>query len=235
MRGSRETRSRLGSGSGVIVRGYLSSGHYRDRAFERIFSNPHSEVVMSKKIIAVTGATGAQGGGLVRAILADPGGEFTVRAITRKPTGEKAQALAKQGAEVVAADLDDTASLTKAFTGAYGAYCLTNFWEHYSAEKETAQGKGLAEAAKSAGIKHAIWSTFEDTRKAFPLSDKRMPTLKEKYKVPHFDGKSEADHFFRDLGVPTTFLLTSFYWENLIALGAGPKKGPDGKLAFVLP
>jgi uncharacterized protein YbjT (DUF2867 family) len=190
---------------------------------------------MDKKIIAVTGATGAQGGGLVQAILADKSGEFTVRGITRNPASEKAQALAKLGVEIVAADLDDTASLTKAFAGAYGAYCLTNFWEHFSGEKETKQGQSLAQAAKAAGVKHAIWSTFEDTRKAFPLADQRMPTLKEKYKVPHFDAKAEADHFFRDLGVPTTFLYTSFYWDNLIGFGMGPKKGPDGKLAFVLP
>jgi uncharacterized protein YbjT (DUF2867 family) len=188
---------------------------------------------MAKKIIAVCGATGAQGGGLVRAILADPGGDFTVRAITRKPTGDAAKALAKQGVEVVTADLDDKDSLTKAFTGAYGAYCLTNFWEHMSGAKETAQAKNLAEACKAAGIKHAIWSTFEDTRKA--LSDPKIPTLQEKYKVPHFDAKADANHFFTDLGVPTTCLYTSFYWENLIAFGAGPKKGPDGKLAFTLP
>jgi uncharacterized protein YbjT (DUF2867 family) len=169
---------------------------------------------MEKRIIAVIGATGAQGGGLVRAILADKSGEFAVRAITRKPAGDKAQALAKLGVEVVAGDLDDVASLTKAFEGAYGAYCVTNFWEHFSGEKETAQGHALAQAAKNAGVKHAIWSTFEDTRKAFPLSDSRMPTLKGKYKVPHFDAKAEADHFFRDLGVPTTFMLTSFYWDR---------------------
>jgi uncharacterized protein YbjT (DUF2867 family) len=190
---------------------------------------------MSKKIIAVTGATGAQGGGLVRAILADPSGAFAARAITRKPTGEKAQALAKQGVEVVAADLDDTASLANAFAGAYGAFCVTNFWEHFSAEKETAQGQSLAKAAKEAGVQHAVWSTFEDTRKTFPIEDKRMPTLKDKYKVPHFDAKAEADHFFKDLGVPTTFLWTSFYWDNLIYFGMQPKKGPDGKLAFTLP
>ncbi len=190
---------------------------------------------MDKKIIAVTGATGAQGGGLVRAILADRSGEFAARAITRKPSGDKAQALAKLGVEVVAGDLDDPAGLTKAFAGAYGAYCLTNFWEHFSGEKETAQGQALAKASKNAGVKHAIWSTFEDTRKAFPLGDTRMPTLQGKYKVPHFDAKAEADHFFRDLGVPTTFLLTSFYWDNLIGFGMGPKKGADGKLAFALP
>ena len=190
---------------------------------------------MSKKIIAVTGATGAQGGGLVRAILADPRGEFAVRAITRKPTGDAARALARQGVEVVAADLDDPASVEKAFAGAYGAFCVTNFWEHFSPEKELAQADALAHAAKAAGVRHAVWSTLDDTRKRVPLDDPRMPTLKDKYKVPHFDAKGEADHFFSDLGVPTTYLLTSFYWDNLIGFGMGPKKGADGKLAFVLP
>ncbi len=190
---------------------------------------------MSKKIIAVTGATGAQGGGLVRAILADKSGDFVARAITRKPDGDKGRELAKLGVEVVAADMDDAASLAKAFAGAHGAYCVTNFWEHFSAEKELAQAKNLADAAKTAGIAHAVWSTLEDTRKRVPLSDDRMPTLKGKYKVPHFDAKGEADHFFVDAGVPTTMLLTSFYWDNLVAFGMGPKKGEDGKLAFVLP
>jgi uncharacterized protein YbjT (DUF2867 family) len=190
---------------------------------------------MQKKIIAVLGATGQQGGGLAKALLADKSGEFALRAITRKPDGEKGRELAKHGAEVVAADLDDADSLTRAFKGAYGAFCLTNFWEHFSGEKETAQGKALATAAKNAGVKHAVWSTFEDTRKTFPLSDARMPTLQGKYKVPHFDAKADADAAFKQLGVPTTFLLTSFYWENLIYFGVGPKKGADGKLSFVLP
>jgi uncharacterized protein YbjT (DUF2867 family) len=190
---------------------------------------------MSKKIIAVIGATGAQGGGLVRAILADKGGAYVPRAITRKPDSEKGKDLAKMGVEVVAADLDDPASLRAAFNGAHGAFCLTNFWEHFSPDKEIAQAKALAQAAKDAGVAHAIWSTLEDTRKRVPLSDGRMPTLKEKYKVPHFDGKGESDRFFRDLGVPTTFLATSFYWENFIFFGMGPKKGDDGKLALGLP
>jgi len=135
----------------------------------------------------------------------------------------------------VAGDLDDVASLTKAFEGAYGAYCVTNFWEHFFWRERDGSGARPGPGGQEGGRKHAIWSTFEDTRKAFPLSDSRMPTLKGKYKVPHFDAKAEADHFFRDLGVPTTFLLTSFYWDNLIGFGMGPKKGPDGKLAFVLP
>ena len=188
-----------------------------------------------KKIIAVVGATGAQGSGLVRAILADKNGGFAARALTRHPDNDKAKALAAAGAEVVAADLDDPRSLERAFAGAYGAFCLTNFWEHFSAEKETTQAENMAKAARKAGVQHVIWSTLEDTRKWIPLSDDRMPTLGGKYKVPHFDGKGEADELFRKEGVPTTFLLTSFYWENLIYFGAGPQRTPDGQLALVYP
>ena len=190
---------------------------------------------MARKLIAVTGSTGAQGGGLARAILGDKGGEFGVRAITRKPDVEKARELAKLGAEVIAADLDDVASLRRAFEGVHGAYLVTNFWEHFSVEKEIAQARAMAQAAREAGVKHAVWSTLDDTRKRVPLSDNRMPTLKGKYKVPHFDGKGESDEHFRQAGVPTTFLLTSFYWDNLIHFGMGPKKGTDGKFAFTLP
>ena len=188
-----------------------------------------------KKIIAVVGATGAQGGSLVRAIVADKDGEFMARALTRNVTSDKAKALANAGAEVVRADLDDEESLERAFAGAHGVFCVTNFWEHFSPEKELAQARNMARATKAAGVKHVIWSTFEDTRKKVPLSDNRMPTLQGKYKVPHFDGKGEADQTFRDLGVPTTFLLTSFYWDNFIHFGMGPKRGPDGKLAITLP
>ena len=188
-----------------------------------------------KKIIAVTGATGAQGGGLVRAILADPNGGFAARAITRDVSSDKAKELAKLGAEVVAGDIDDAASLKKAFAGAHGAYCVTFFWAHFSPEKEIAEARNMAEAAKAAGLKHVIWSTLEDTRQWIPLSDNRMPTLQGKYKVPHFDGKGEANRIFTDLGVPTTMLATSFYWDNFIYFGAGPKKGPDGVLALTLP
>ncbi len=188
-----------------------------------------------KKIIAVLGATGAQGGGLVRAIMNDASGGFKARALTRNASSEKAKALAKLGAEVVAADVDNLESLKKAFQGAYGAFCITFFWEHFSPEKEFAHAKAMATAAKADGLKHVIWSTLEDTRKWVPLSDNRMPTLMGKYKVPHFDAKGEADNVFRELGVPTTFLLTSFYWENLIYFGMGPKKGADGKLAITFP
>jgi uncharacterized protein YbjT (DUF2867 family) len=191
--------------------------------------------VTERKIIAVVGATGAQGGGLARAILDDPNGGFAVRALTRNVNSEKAKELEKMGAEVVAADVDDPASLEKAFRGAYGAFCVTFFWEHFSPEKETAHAGNMARAAKAAGLRHVIWSTLEDTRRWVPLDDDRMPTLMGKFKVPHFDSKGEADRFFVEEGVPTTFLLTSYYWENLIFFGAGPKPGPDGTLALTMP
>ena len=188
-----------------------------------------------KKIIAVVGATGAQGGGLVRAILADRSGEFSVRALTRQPDSDKARALAAAGAEVVAADLDDQASLERAFAGAYGVFALTNFWEHFSPEKELAQAGNMARAAKAAGVRHVIWSTLEDTRRWVPLGDDRMPTLQGKYKVPHFDAKGEADQIFRDARRAHHVPAHRFYWDNLIYFGAGPQKGPDGRLAISFP
>ena len=161
-----------------------------------------------KKIIAVVGSTGTQGGGLARAILADPNGGFALRAITRDPNKDNAKALASQGAQVVSGNLDDVESLKKAFAGAHGVYAVTNFWEHFSGEKEKAQAKNIAEAAKAAGVKHIIWSTLEDTRKLMNPDDKRMPFLQEKYRVPHFDAKAEADAYFS--GLPVTYLVTSF-------------------------
>jgi uncharacterized protein YbjT (DUF2867 family) len=189
----------------------------------------------TKKIIAVAGATGAQGGGVVRAILNDPHGEFAVRALTRDVSSEKARALQAAGAEVVLADVGDAESLKKAFAGAYGAYCVTFYWEHYSPDLEIAHGTALAQACKAAGVQHAIWSTFEDARSYMAAHDRRMPLLMDRFRVPHFDAKAEVDAVFRDLGVPTTFYLTSFYWENLIYFGAGPKKGPDGTYHLTMP
>jgi uncharacterized protein YbjT (DUF2867 family) len=188
-----------------------------------------------KKVIAVIGATGAQGGGVARAILADPDGGFAVRAVTRDPSKEAAQALAAAGAEVVQADLDDEGSLERAFAGAHGAFCVTNFWEHFSAQKEIEQAQNQAAAAKAAAVQHVIWSTLEDTRNFIPLDDDRMPTLQERFKVPHFDAKQEAHAAFAGAGVPTTFLHTAFYWENFIFFGLGPQRGPDGTLAITFP
>ncbi|HQU59169.1 MAG TPA: NmrA/HSCARG family protein [Saprospiraceae bacterium] len=186
-----------------------------------------------KKIITVFGATGAQGGGLAHAILNDPNSEFSVRAVTRDPNSDKAKVLAQMGAEVVAGDVDDAESLKRVLKGAYGAYFVTFFWDHFSPEKEKEEAKNMAEAAKEAGLKHIIWSTLEDVRNYVPLDDDSMPTLHGKYKVPHFDGKGESDQYFA--GLPTTFMLASYYWDNMIYFGMGPKKGPDSKLAITFP
>jgi uncharacterized protein YbjT (DUF2867 family) len=188
-----------------------------------------------KKVIAILGATGAQGGGLIRSILNDNNGEFTIRALTRNAGSDKAKALAASGIEVVEADVDSKDSLVKAFKGAYGVFGVTFFWEHFSGEKEENQAKNIALAAKEAGVKHVIWSTLEDTRNWIPLSDDRMPTLQGKYKVPHFDAKGTSNRFFAEAGVPATCLNTSFYWENFIYFGLGPQKGPDGKLGITFP
>lgn len=188
-----------------------------------------------KKVIAVLGATGAQGGGLVRAIMADNSGGFTARALTRDVNSEKAKALSDIGAEVVPVDIDNLDSLKSAFKDTYGVFAVTFFWEHFSADKEIEEAGLIAKAAKENNVKHIIWSTLEDTRNWIPLEDNRMPTLGEKYKVPHFDGKGEADNIFIEFGLPVTLLLTSGYWENLIYFGWGPVRGKDGKLSLILP
>src|SRR5262249_34481755 len=149
-----------------------------------------------------------------RAILTDGAARFALRAVTRKPDGNAARALAAAGAEIVSANLDDVSSLKRVFEGSYGAFCVTNYWEHMSPDREIAQARNLAEATRASGVQHVIWSTLEDTRKRVPLTDARMPTLNGRFKVPHFDAKGESDVFFD--ASRTTWLATSFYWDNLI-------------------
>ncbi len=190
---------------------------------------------MPKPIITVFGATGAQGGGLARALLTDHDRHFAVRAVTRRPDGAAARALASAGAQVVLADLDDPSSVQRALEGAYGAFFVTNFWEHLSGERELAQAHTLAAAAAQAGIRHAIWSTLEDTRSFFPADGSRMPVLEKRFNVPHLDAKGEAHRFFAQQRVPVTYLYTSGYWENLIHFGMGPQRQADGTLAVTFP
>ena len=161
-----------------------------------------------KKTIAVVGATGSQGGGLCQALLAMPDA-FEVRALTRNPESEKAKLLSAAGAHVVQADLDDLASLTVAFEGTDGVFGVTNYWEHQSLEREKAQAQNIALACQNSVVEHVVWSTLEDTRTFIPSDFDAMPMLDEVYRVPHLDGKSEADIFFKDL--PTTYLITSFF------------------------
>lgn len=189
---------------------------------------------MSTKRIAVMGATGAQGGGLVRSILAAPG-ELAVRAITRHPDSPKAAALRDLGAEVVGADADQPATLAPAFAGAHGVFAVTNYWEHLSPEREIRQATAIAAAVGAARVAHVVWSTLEDTRRWFPLDDTRLATLEGAYKVPHFDTKGGVDHLFPESGAPTTFLRAAFYWENFINFGMGPRADESGRLVLALP
>jgi uncharacterized protein YbjT (DUF2867 family) len=197
----------------------------------------------NKKIIAVVGATGVQGGGLLRAIMADPDGRFTARALTRNADSGRARALASPGVEVIEADLDDETSLRKAFDGAYGAYVVTNFWAQRTPEQEQArtraemeldQAAAAARAAKDTELRHVVWSTLEDTRPHFARLGSNVPNALGNYKVPHFDAKAEADASFTALGVPTTFLQTTMYYEALLQ-GLGPHRDANGELVLTLP
>ncbi|WSQ06706.1 NmrA/HSCARG family protein [Streptomyces sp. NBC_01231] len=188
----------------------------------------------NKKVIAVAGATGAQGGGAARAILADPESGFTVRALTRNPDSPAARELAALGAEVVRADFYDEPSVHKAFEGAYGAFLVTNFWAHGSAEKETEEINVLVRAAKAADLRHVVWSTLEDTRELLPLDDDRMPVLQDEYNVPHFDVKGAANELFTQAGVPTTFLNTTFFFQGFLLQGMSPQRAEDGVLTLSL-
>ena len=190
---------------------------------------------MNRPVLAILGATGQQGRGLVHAALADPHKTFSVRALTRRPDAPAALELARAGATLCAADLDDPTSLQHAFEGAQAVFAMTDFWSHGSPERETLQARHVAAAARSAGVAHVVWSTLEDTRGHVPLDDPRLPTLMGRYKVPHFDAKAEADRFFVESGVPTTCLHLSLYWDNLIHFGMGPQRGSDGVLEFALP
>jgi uncharacterized protein YbjT (DUF2867 family) len=196
-----------------------------------------------KPVIAVVGATGAQGGGLVRAILDDPTGPFTVRVLTRKPDSPRAQQFAARGAEVVRADLDDEASLKAAFDKAYGAFVMTNAWERRTPEQTAArsgaqmeldQAANAARAAKATALRHVIWSTLEDTRPHFHHLGIDVPTLEKDYLVPHFDGKANANAYFTSLGVPTTLLEITFFYEAFLR-GQGPHRDPDGHLVLSIP
>ncbi|WP_141276067.1 NmrA/HSCARG family protein [Zymomonas mobilis] len=175
------------------------------------------------------------GSGLVRAILKDPYSDFHARAVVRTRDSEKAAELARLGIEIVQANFDDMNSLKRAFHGAYGAYCVTDFTELLDPEKEIAQVANMAEAAKCTGLKHVIWSTFEDSREIVLLNDDRVPTVMGRYKLPQADRKAEANKEFIKRGIPTTFMLTSFYWDNFIQHNMEPKRDLDGILTLTMP
>lgn len=180
-----------------------------------------------KKIIAVMGATGNQGGAVVDALLT-ASDKFAVRAITRNPSSEKAIALEARGVEVVKGDADDVPSMVAAFSGAYGAFLVTNFWADMDMFHEMETTQKLQEAVLEAKVEHVVLSSLEDTRPIINASKDKdtWPVLEEKNGsyVPHLDGKGEIGKQFLESDVPVTLLITSAYYENLINYGWGPQK-----------
>lgn len=175
---------------------------------------------MSRKTILVFGATGAQGGSVARALLAR--NQFNVRALTRKPDSAAAQQLKALGAEIVKGDLDDPASLDAALQGCYGAFGVTNFWEHF--DKEGPQGRNLVEAVAKAKIQHFVFSTLP------PIAKETNGALKS----PHFDLKAEHEELARELGIPSTFVHVPFYYENFLYFFP-PRAAGDGTYVFGFP
>ena len=170
---------------------------------------------MDNRVIAVVGATGSQGKGVVNALVKQ--GTFKVRAITRNPDTYTGKAH-----EVVKADLTDVASLTNAFKNTHGVFVVTNFWE---GADELAQGKAAIQAAKDAGVNHFIWSTLPHVEE---LSNGR-------FHVPHFTGKAQVDALIKNAGFEYyTFVQAPFYFQNLTGqMGAQPQ--PDGSTGWTLP
>ena len=189
-------------------------------------------------MILVVGATGNLGGEICRRLKA---AGKPVRGLVRQTADAgKIEALKSLGVDLAFGDLRDRASLDAACKGisAVITTATTTLSRQPGDSIEATDQAGalnLVEAAKAAGVQHVVWSTLEDTRQWVPLEDTRMPTLMGKYKVPHFDAKGEADAFFTGSGVPATLLRTSFYWDNLVHSGMGPKPGPDGTLAIAMP
>jgi len=171
---------------------------------------------LTKKLIAVIGATGQQGGAVVRAL--QPSGQFKVRALTRDP--DKHHDLAD---EIIRADLNRPETLRSAFEGAYGVFLVTNFWEKGTDEPK--QATAAVRAARDAGVKHCVWSTLPNVE---AISG-------GKFDVPHFTGKARIDRTVKEAGFTNhTFVIAPFYYENLLAALA-PQGQPDGSTGWALP
>jgi uncharacterized protein YbjT (DUF2867 family) len=178
---------------------------------------------MTKKIIAVMGGTGLQGGGVVNALLAQ--GEFDVRVASRNRKSEAARALSARGVDVIEGDLLDPSTLGPAFAGAYGAFVVTNFWDPSLGTRETEMGGAAVRAAREAGVEHLIWSTLPDVEN---VSSGR-------FKVEHFTGKAKVDAVVRSAGFPRhTFVEAPFYFQNLLGTMA-PQPLPNGARGWALP
>ncbi|PHH81961.1 hypothetical protein CDD82_7448 [Ophiocordyceps australis] len=180
---------------------------------------------MAQKLITVFGATGNQGGSVIKHILADPvlSKEFKIRGITRDTTKPAAQALSKQGVELKSADLNSEASIKEAISGSHTVFLVTNFWESLNAEMEIRQGKNVADAAKEEGVSHLIFSSLLN------VTELTQGRLKH---VPHFDDKAEVERYIKTTGVPCTFVMPGYFMSNLPGM---MKKAADGSYELAYP
>ena len=170
----------------------------------------------NKKLVAVIGATGQQGGGVVRALQAREG--FKVRALTRNPDKHR-----ELGDEVVEADLNRPETLKAAFEGAHGVFLVTNFWEQGTDELK--QARAAVRAAKDAGVKHFVWSTLPNVEAISGGT----------FDVPHFTGKAKIDRIVKEAGFPHhTFVIAPGYYQNFVGFLA-PQKQADGSVGWALP
>ena len=180
-----------------------------------------------KKIVGVVGSTGRQGGSVVDALIDT--GKYQIVAFTRNPDSQKAQELVQRGCQVRYLDMDKPNTISNSLRDCDVLFLVTNFWEHFTPEREYEQATTLANEAQRVGIKHVVWSTLEDTRR---LNDD-IPFIGN-YKVAHFDEKGHASQYMNSIGLNVTHLYTSFYWENLLQL-IKPQKGEDGIYRMVYP
>ncbi|KAG6033259.1 hypothetical protein E4U19_006731 [Claviceps sp. Clav32 group G5] len=171
------------------------------------------------KILTVFGATGIQGGSVIRAILADKAlsREFTIRGITRDVNKPAAQALTAKGVQVVKADMSSPKEAHPAVQNAHTIFLVTNFWESMSPATEIAQGKAVTDAAKAAGVKHIIFSSL------LHVSDASNGRLSH---VTHFDSKAQIEAYIRASGVPSTFVQPGLYMTGLFGF---IRQNPEGK------
>ena len=178
---------------------------------------------MTKQTITVVGGTGAQGGGVVDALLAS--GQYAVRVVSRNAASKSAKALEKRGVRVVQGDLLEPSSLRAAFEGAHGVFLVTNFWDPTQMPKETEVGTAAVKEARAAGVQHFIWSTLPDAEK---LTGGRL-------KLPHFTGKARVDAAVEAAKFPRhMFVQAPFYFQNFLGLLA-PQALPNGGRGWEVP
>jgi uncharacterized protein YbjT (DUF2867 family) len=178
---------------------------------------------MTKQIVTVVGGTGAQGGGVVEALLAS--GRYEVRVPSRNPAGASAQALEKRGVQVVKGDLLEPSNLRDAFEGAHGAFLVTNFWDPTQMQNETDIGNAAVTEAKAAGVQHFIWSTLPDAKK---LTAGRL-------ELRHFTGKAQVDAAVEAAKFPRhTFVQAPFYFQNFLS-ALVPQPLPNGGRGWAIP